>query len=315
MMGLLVLKERLKACYGKYDIYINAVIKFAYSLTAFLMLNQNIGYMEKLKNPIVSIIISFICAFLPSAAISIIAAAILLLNLFNVSLEIALITGVFILILALLYYGFRPGDSYLLILTPMLFLLRIPYAIPLIAGLSGSLISIIPISSGVLFYFIISYVKENAGVLTNDASLEITQKYIQILKTIMSNKFMLVMLAAFAVGVLVVFVIRNLSIDYSWSIAIIIGTIAQLAIIFIGDFVADISIAVGQLIIGIAASALVALIYHFFIFAVDYTRTEYLQFEDDDYYYYVKAVPKIAVSTPDVKVQKINSRKSYKNSR
>jgi hypothetical protein len=42
---------------------------------------------------------------------------------------------------------------------------------------------------------------------------------------------------------------------------------------------------------------------------VDYSRTEYVQFEDDDYYYYVKAVPKLTVSAPDVKVQKINARK------
>jgi len=56
-------------------------------------------------------------------------------------------------------------------------------------------------------------------------------------------------------------------------------------------------------------SVLIALIYTFFAFSVDYSRTEYLQYEDDDYYYYVKAVPKIAVTAPDVKVQKINSRK------
>ena len=29
---------------------------------------------------------------------------------------------------------------------------------------------------------------------------------------------------------------------------------------------------------------------------VDYTRIESVQFEDDDYYYYVKAVPKVTVS-------------------
>lgn len=34
-----------------------------------------------------------------------------------------------------------------------------------------------------------------------------------------------------------------------------------------------------------------------------------MQFEDDDYYYYVKAVPKMTVSTPDVKVQKISTHK------
>ena len=56
-------------------------------------------------------------------------------------------------------------------------------------------------------------------------------------------------------------------------------------------------------------SVVIALVYTFFAFAVDYTRTEYLQYEDDDYYYYVKAVPKIAVTARDVKVQKINTRK------
>ena len=48
------------------------------------------------------------------------------------------------------------------------------------------------------------------------------------------------------------------------------------------------------------------------VFAVDYTRTEYLQYEDDDYYYYVKAVPKLTVSAPDVKVQRIYSRKNVR---
>ena len=34
--------------------------------------------------------------------------------------------------------------------------------------------------------------------------------------------------------------------------------------------------------------------------------------DDDEYYYYVKAVPKIAVSAPDVKVHRISSRKNVK---
>lgn len=34
-------------------------------------------------------------------------------------------------------------------------------------------------------------------------------------------------------------------------------------------------------------------------FSVDYARSERLQFEDDEYYYYVKAIPKVAVTTPE----------------
>ena len=43
----------------------------------------------------------------------------------------------------------------------------------------------------------------------------------------------------------------------------------------------------------------------FFVFNVDYTRTERVQFEDDEYYYYVKAVPKNTVSIADKQIKKI----------
>lgn len=45
------------------------------------------------------------------------------------------------------------------------------------------------------------------------------------------------------------------------------------------------------------------------ILAVDYSGTEYIQFEDDDYYYYVKAIPKIKVTASDVQVKRINVKK------
>src|SRR5699024_3841211 len=99
-------------------------------------------------------------------------------------------------------------------------------------------------------------------------------------------------------------------IDYSWYIAIAAGTVVQAVIVFVGVFLFNMSFSVAPFLVGMAVSVAAAAAYTFFVFAVDYTRTEYLQYEDDDYYYYVKAVPKIAVSAPDVKVQKINARKS-----
>ena len=86
----------------------------------------------------------------------------------------------------------------------------------------------------------------------------------------------------------------------------------MLTVILAGDFFYDISIQIIPLLTGVFISAAVAAVYHFFVFNVDYSRTEYTQFEDDDYYYYVKAVPKISVSARDVRVQKINPRKNQK---
>ena len=213
----------------------------------------------------------------------------------------------------MLYYGFRPGDGYLLLLTPMMFFLRVPYVIPLFVGLSGSLVSIVPVSCGVCIYYIMMYLKQNAGVLAGSTMSEMAERFIVIVQSLFGNQLMWVMAAAFAAGVLVVFLIRNLSVDYSWSIAIIAGVITQLVVIFIGDFYFNLPVAIGPMILGILVSVVLALVYQFFVFAVDYTRTEYLQYQDDDYYYYVKAVPKITVSQPDVKVHRISSRKSSRH--
>jgi len=63
------------------------------------------------------------------------------------------------------------------------------------------------------------------------------------------------------------------------------------------------------MIIGTIISAGIVYIIQFFRFSLDYTRVENVQFEDDDYYYYVKAVPKINVTVPEINVKRINSRK------
>lgn len=269
--------------------------------------------MIKLNNPTILIILALACSVMPYGVTVILAGGLILAHISTVSIELALILLVCLLIVAVLYYGFQPGDSYLLLITPIFYILKIPYAVPLLVGLSKTPIAAVPVGCGTFLYYILLYVKQNAGVLTNDASLDITQKYVQIMKSMMGNKLMMLMIVSCVVGVFVVYLIRRLSIDYAWIIAIVVGAIAQLTVIFIGDYIFDVSAPMAQLLLGTLGSMLIAGIYNFLIFSVDYSRTEYIQFEDDDYYYYVKAVPKITISTPDVKVQKINSTKAHKN--
>ena len=184
-----------------------------------------------------------------------------------------------------------------------------PYAVAFLVGLGGSLISVIPVSCGVFLYYLLMYIRQNAGVLTGEGSVDIVQRYSQIIRSVCFNQTMMVMIAACAVGIMVVYLIRRLSVDYAWIIAIVAGTVAQLLVIFVGDFVFGVSVSAGTLIFGLLVSVMLAMIYNFFFFSVDYTCTEYVQFEDDDYYYYVKAVPKMTVSSTDVKVQRISTRK------
>ena len=60
---------------------------------------------------------------------------------------------------------------------------------------------------------------------------------------------------------------------------------------------------------GTLISVLLAFIVQFFVFSVDYSRIEHTQFEDDEYYYYVKAVPKINVTAPEMNVKRINAQR------
>ena len=46
-------------------------------------------------------------------------------------------------------------------------------------------------------------------------------------------------------------------------------------------------------VIGLISSFLISMLYALVFYSVDYRNTERLRFEDDDYVYYVKAVPKI----------------------
>lgn len=309
MTGFLLFKEHLKSFYSKYSYGIQPVIRFLFALCAVISLNVNIGYMSKLKNPLVVVLLCVFSALLPYSAIVFLMGCLMVAHVYAVSLEMALITLVFILIVAVLYGAFKTGDSWLMVLTPLAFLLKIPYAVPLLVGLGGSLVSVIPVSCGVFLYYLILYVKQNAGTLVGETSVDIVQRYSQIIKSVLLNQNMMLMIVTCAVGIIVVYVIRRLSMDYAWAAAIVSGLVAELVVIFVGAFVFDVPVASGELIIGLILSAAIASAYNFFIFTVDYTRTEYVQFEDDDYYYYVKAVPKMAVSTTDVKVKRISTRK------
>ena len=63
------------------------------------------------------------------------------------------------------------------------------------------------------------------------------------------------------------------------------------------------------MILGSVLGVAIAFALKFFKFCVDFNRTERVQFEDDDYYYYVKAVPKINVGGEEIgRVRRINRR-------
>ena len=83
--------------------------------------------------------------------------------------------------------------------------------------------------------------------------------------------------------------------------------------IIAGGFYFRLDIDVVTLIIYTVISVVIGLLLEFFVFGGDYTRTERLEYEDDEYYYYVKAVPKLTVAAPQMQIKRIHAQKPTGN--
>ena len=305
MTNLLVLREQLKKFYGKYEIDITPVCKFLVAFISFIMINQTIGYMSALNSIAVVLILALLCSFLPMNLTVVIAAGVTLAHLYAFSLECAVVALAVFILMFILYFRFSPKDTLVVLLTPLCFLLKIPYVVPLAMGLIGTPISVVSVGCGVIVYYVIHYMSESASVLNTFDAEGVVEKFRYIIDGIIGNKTMLVVLAAFTVTIVVVYFIRRLSVDYAWTIAMITGALIDILILLFGDLIYSTNVSILGLILGSIVSVFLVKVLEFFVFNVDYSRTELVQFEDDEYYYYVKAVPKNTVATPEKRVKTI----------
>ncbi|MEG0805498.1 MAG: hypothetical protein RR364_04075 [Lachnospiraceae bacterium] len=310
MTGLLEIKANIIRFVEKYEIYLLPVLKFIFALTAFLLINWNLGYMQKLNHPFIPLILAAICCLLPPNAIVLVGGVLVLGHLYALSMEACLVAFLVFMISFLLYFRIAPKTGYQSVLTPMLFTLRVPYIQPIACGLLSAPYSIVSAMCGTVIYYFLKGIKENEASfrLANDDKM--TSKFIVAINQIFGNKEMYIVLAAFAVTVLTVYLIRRRSIENSWLIAITVGSITQFLIILLGKLLTGETSGILILIIGSIVSMAVAFVIQFFMFHLDYSRAERVQFEDDSYYYYVKAIPKAIVQTKKKKVTKINSKSS-----
>ena len=306
MTSLLELKQYIKRFYIKNETYLTYVWKFLLSLISVAVINNKLGYMSSLNNMAIVLMASLLCAIFPANFIIVISAAFIVGHLFALAPECALVTAIIFVLMFLLYFRFSPKDTLAVVLTPLFYFMALPYVMPLAMGLLGTPASMVSVGFGVVVAFLISYFSSNATAFGSDGVEEAANEFQSIVSGIIGNKSMMVMIVAFAITIVIVYLIRRSSVDNSWKIAISAGAISLIICILVGNLIFDTDIALAGVIIGTVVSALLMLVVEFFSFSLDYSRTEKVQFEDDEYYYYVKAVPKVTVSTPERRVKKIN---------
>lgn len=166
----------------------------------------------------------------------------------------------------------------------------------------------IPVAFGVIMYYIIQCAKNLEPVLAAAENTDMFDNFVLVLGQV-TNKEIILIVMSFTLTIIIVYVIRRLSIDFSWIYAIIAGSLTDFVMLLVGNVIFGTSIGFFGIFAGLVLSVIVGLVLNVMFFGVDYSRTERVQYEDDNYYYYVKAVPKYSVAASDVKVKKINTQK------
>lgn len=309
MASLLVIKQYITNFIGRYEVYLKPLGKLFLAMLTFMTINSKLGYMQKIDSFSIVLIAALFCSFMPTNFIVILGSVFIILHMYALSLECAIVVIVMFVILFLLYFGLCAKDSVSVITSSLLTSMGIPYIMPVTMGLVGGPTSIVSIGCGVLTSMMIGTIKDNATALMAMETEDMTAKLRFIIDAIMDNKIALLLVFAFAVTLLVVYFVRQLSIDFSWPIAIGSGAIIDAIIVLIGDMSMNSSVSIAGLLIGTILAIVTGFLVQFFKFNVNYAKTEKVQFEDDEYFYYVKAVPKRTVAVPTRNVKKINSSK------
>ena len=303
MLQLLEIRERIKKFYQRYDAFLLPVVKFIFALIAFQTINKEIGYDARLKAVPIILGLSLLSAFTPSSIMVLIAAAMSVLHVYFISPILSVIIIAILMILYLLFARYTPKHGYVLLAMPVLYILKIPYLMPILLGLVSTPIAMVPTACGVIIYYVFQIIKTAVTMQVNISVEDIIQLYTYVIDTLIGSRQMIMTIVIFSLIIMVTYFIRKIPFNYAFEISILAGAFIGILGFLISYLILDKSDQILSMIIGTVISTALVYIMHFFRLTLDYTGVEYAQFEDDVYYYYVKAVPKATITAPQVDVK------------
>ncbi len=303
MTQFLLLKEHIRNIYQKSSGLFHLLFRFLVSFLTFYSINQVVGYQPAMDHVYVEILMSLVGMIMPVEIMVFLAAAFVVAHIFYVSRVLALSLAVIFLILYLLYVQFVPKHGYIILAVPIAFGLNLSYGVPVLLGLLFPTVAVIPMSIGIgIFYMLRTLTSVVASA--SDDTINLFQV---LLDQMMRNREMYVTMGIFAVVLVVVYAIRNLKQDYSFELAVFVGMILNTILLLIENYLLAININILYFILGTVLSGVLVWLIQLFRFTLNYASVENLQFEDEEYYYYVRAVPKMSVATPKKRVKRFNA--------
>lgn len=310
MFYLLELREKIKKFYQEKESIAIAISKFLISFIAFYTITYVLNYNSLLSNPLIILVLALIGAFIPTVIISFMAMIIATFEVFCFSPILGGVIMGILIILYCLYIRFAPKYCTIIAAMPLAFVFKMPCLVPIILGLVATPITAIAVVCGTICYYVFSAVK-GVEKIVGETARQSEQVYTYLVRELSKNSSMLFTIIIFAFITIMVYVIRTREIDYAPEMAIVSGGIVNLLVFLIAELTNDVELPVSilELVVGTIGACLIAFIVQYFKCALDYSAVERVQFEDEDYFYYVKAVPKMKIATKQNDIKKIQVQK------
>lgn len=313
MIRLYEIKELLTNIIKKYEKFILPLVRFILAFVIVSKLNGMFGNVPMLGKASVHFGSSVLAAFLPGSWFLLLLGFMVLFQVFAVSIEVAAILFIVMAAGYLLFMPMITEYSWIVILMPLLLQWNLGYLVPIILGLVFTPITVIPMALGIVIFRFSGYLGsllqmgvEGKSASMFDAPENLMGMYKHLLTVMSADKTTVLLILVFSVTLLLVYYISRIEMDYSHYIGIGVGAVFQMLTLIVGNIMWKGYLNIGAVIIGLILSAFLATVFQFMRFRLDYQQAQRLQFEDDHYFYYVKAIPKIKVTKSSKEIKKIN---------
>ena len=305
------IKNKIDEYYVKHPIITGYIIRFGLSILALILLRENIGFNEILSNYIFVVVFALICAFIPIKLMTLALVAYAILQMFSLSTGIGVLSCLLFVVLYLVYFRFDEKTGYMIVVIPLLCMIRLPFLAPVILATVAPIGSIVSVILGLVSYFYLHYVQIYTAVFMGMADNSEITKMSMALQGLFTYREMWYTLGCVLVAFLATYYLKKININRSGHMAVAIGTGIWLILTLLCNLVGD-SMNYSKLIwyvIGAVVTIILGMIISDLVLPLDYSRTELLEFEDEEYKYFVRAVPKAVVTKESVKIKRIYSRK------
>ena len=307
MEKLLIFREKVNSFINKRNLILRVIGKFVAAMIMIQSINGLMGYSAFLRQPSIMAAASLICVFIPFSSSYVVFGVICILNLLKVSMDIMLLMAAALLLFYIIYNRNFIRFGYVAVLTVILLPTKLSALVPIFVGIFAGPLGIPPMLMGIMIYFFSTSL--DRAILEMTKSVNTQPLYQMVLDSMMANKEMILYLFCFVITALVAGQMYRMKFNYAWQASIPLGGIIYAVIYLYGSFLMEIRTSILDSILSFILSVVILEVLQFFRSVIDYSRVENLQFEDDEYYYYVKAVPKMSVSEEDINVKKINVRR------